>query len=182
MKKNDFPRTVVLVGFKASGKSRVGRALARRLGYVFADMDRLIEDCHAAGGRRISVRRIYKSRGKDYFLKLEGAALKKAARLTRTVVSLGGGSPLNPAFSRARFRGAAFVYLRAQKDVLFKRIMKKGRPPFFDPANPRKSFNALLKLRAPVYGKIADVTADNSGGRGPAEVAAGILEKLGRGT
>lgn len=180
MKKKIFPRTLALVGFKSSGKSRVGRALARKLGYAFTDIDRLIEDEHASKGERMPVRRIYKQRGKEYFLKLEANALKKAARLDRTVVSLGGGSPLNPAFSRARFKGAAFVYLKAKRDVLFGRIMKKGIPPFFDPANPRKSFNALLRLRAPVYKTIADITADNGGEKSPARVSDEILKKLGR--
>ncbi len=169
---------IVMLGFKGSGKSSVGKQLAKQCGFAFVDIDAVIESAHAKGGRRSGVRAIYKKHGREYFLKMEGNALKKTARMAKAVISLGGASPLNPAFDKALFTNARFVYLKARRDVLFARIMEKGIPPFFDKENPRRSFNALFKQRTPVYERIADIIEENSGTRTPGEVAGGILKKL----
>ncbi len=175
--KNKYDR-IVLVGFKGSGKSSVGKQLAKQCGFAFVDIDAVIEAAHAKGGRKSGVRAIYKKHGRDYFLKMEGRALKKTARMKKAVISLGGASPLNAAFSKAQFNNACFVYLKAKRDVLFERIMEKGIPPFFDKENPRRTFNMLHKQRTPVFGRIADITEENSGAHTPGEVAVRIIKKM----
>ena len=170
--------SIVLVGFKGSGKSSVGKQLAKQSGFAFVDIDAVIEATHANGGRKSGVRAIYKKHGRDHFLKMEEKALKKTARMKGVVISLGGASPLNPAFDKALFKNARFVYLKAKRNVLFERIMEKGIPPFFDKENPRRTFNQLYKQRTPVFGRIADITEENSGARTPGEVAARIMKKM----
>lgn len=169
---------IVLAGFKGSGKSSVGKQLAKQCGFTFVDIDAVIEAAHAKGGRRSGVRAIFKKHGREYFLKMEGNALKKTARMKGAVISLGGASPLNPAFSKALFKNARFVYLKAKRDVLFTRIVEKGIPPFFDKGNPRRTFNMLYKQRTPAYERIADITEENSGARKPGEVAGRIIKKM----
>lgn len=169
---------IVLVGFKGSGKSSVGKRLAKQCGFAFVDVDAVIEAAHAKGGRKSGVRAIFKKHGREYFLKMEGSALKKTARMRNVVVSLGGASPLNPAFSKALFKNARFAYLKAKRNVLFARIVEKGIPPFFDRENPRRTFNMLYKQRTPVYEKIADIVVENSGARTPGEVAAQIMQRM----
>ncbi len=170
--------TIVLIGFKGSGKSSVGKQLAKLCGFAFVDIDTVIETAHAKGGRRSRVRTIFKKYGREYFLKMEGNALKKTAQMTKAVVSLGGASPLNPAFDKTLFKNARFVYLKAKRDVLFGRIMEKGIPPFFDQEHPRRTFNSLYKQRTPVYERIADITEENSGTRTPGEAAVRIMKKM----
>lgn len=169
---------IVLAGFKGSGKSSVGKQLAKQCGFAFVDIDAVIEAVHAKGGRKSGVRAIYKKHGREYFLKMEGMALKKAAKMKGVVISLGGASPLNPAFGKALFKNARFVYLKAKRNVLYARIVEKGIPPFFDREDPRRTFNLLYKQRTPVYEKIADVIMENSGARTPGEVAGRIIKKM----
>ena len=169
---------IVLAGFKGSGKSSIGKQLAKKCGFTFVDIDAVIEASYAKGGRKTGVRAIYKKHGREYFLNMEKNALKKTAKMKSTVISLGGASPLNPAFSKPLFGNACFVYLKAKRNVLFARIIEKGIPPFFDKENPRRTFNMLYKQRTPVYGKIADLTVENSGARTPGEVASRIIKKL----
>ena len=169
---------IVLAGFKGSGKSSVGKQLAEKCGFAFVDIDAVIEAAHADGGRKSNVRAIFKKHGREYFLTMEGKALKTTARMKGAVISLGGASPLNAAFSKALFKNALFVYLKAKRGVLFARIMEKGIPPFFDREDPRRAFNALYRQRTPVYKKIADITVENSGARTPGEVAARIMKKM----
>lgn len=156
-------RRIVLIGFKGSGKTTVGKLLARKAGFAFMDIDTLIEDEYAARrGARMKVRGIYKKFGREYFLKLEAGALRRAAKAHGAVISLGGGSPMNAGFRKAAFGKAAFVYLDVKPGTLYRRIVRIGIPPFFDKKAPRKSFNALYDERAPVYARIADVRADNT--------------------
>lgn len=169
---------IVLAGFKGSGKSSVGRQMAKQCGFTFVDIDAVIEAAHAKGGRKSGVRAIFKKHGREYFLKMEAGALKKTAGMKGVVISLGGASPLNPAFDKALFKNARFVYLKAKRNVLFARIIEKGTPPFFDKENPRRTFNMLYKQRTPVYEQIADITVENSGARTPGEVASRIIKKL----
>lgn len=171
-------KNVVLVGFKGSGKSRIGKLLAKMAGYKYMDIDTLIEDECRGKGARISVRAIYKKFGRDRFLELEAKALKKAALAKGAVISLGGGSPMNEKFDRKAFRDAAFVHLDVRPSTLYARIVRKGIPPFFDKKSPKKSFTALYAVRAPVYARIADITVDNTE-RTPAHTCREILTGLG---
>jgi len=172
-------KNVVLIGFKGSGKSRIGKLLAKKLGYEFMDIDTLIENEYRKNGaRRISVRTIYKKFGRDRFLGLEAKALRRAARAAGAVISLGGGSPMNEKFDRGAFKDTAFVHLDVRPATLFARIMRKGIPPFFDKKSPKKSFTALYRERTPTYARIADLTVDNTK-RPPALTCREIVAGLG---
>jgi shikimate kinase len=179
MKINMPYQRIVLIGFKGSGKTRIGKLLAKKAGFAFMDIDTLIEKEYAARAKgALSVRAIYKKFGRDHFLRLEGRALKKAATAKRAVVSLGGGSPLNAGFSKKSFGNAAFVYLQVKPGTLYRRIARKGLPPFFSKTAPRKSFQALYDERTPVYARVADITADNTR-KAPARTCREIVAGLG---
>jgi len=170
--------SIALTGFKGSGKSRIGKMLAKKLCMKYTDLDAVIEDLHRSeGARTMRVRTIYKKYGRDYFLKLEAKALERVSRKKGIVLSLGGGTPLNAGFRKKDFRHFRFVHLDVKPDVLYRRITAKGLPPFFDKRRPRKSFDELYKLRSPAYRKIADITVENTA-RKPSETADEIMEKL----
>ena len=153
--------------------------LAKKLKMRFLDIDTVMEDIHARSGNApLRVRSIYRKYGEEHFRRLEGKALKEAAKKDSTVLSLGGGTPLNPAFKKADFKTTGFVYLNVKPSMLYARIKQKGLPPFIDTKRPRASFNELLAKRTPVYEKIADVTVDNTN-RKPMECVKEIIEKLG---
>lgn len=171
-------RNIALIGFKGSGKSRIGKMLAGKLDMNYLDIDTVIEEIHSRSGKnRMRVRSIYKKYGAEYFRELEARALKETAKKRSLVLSLGGGSPLNPRFKKAGFKGTRFIYLNVKPSVLYARIRRKGLPPFMDKKRPRKSFDELLAKRTPVYEKIADITVDNTK-RKPSDCVNEIMEKL----
>jgi shikimate kinase len=165
----DRPTRIVLVGFMGSGKTSVGRVLARRLGYRFEDMDRRIEE---GTGRRIAD--IFREDGEEAFREMECEEARVLASLPRRVVAAGGG-----AFTRAATRallqeGALTVWLRCDLDRILARVPSDGSRPL---AGNRAIMRALLGEREPSY-RMADVVVDASAGA-PREVAdriVGLLE------
>jgi shikimate kinase len=161
----DRPLRVVLVGFMGSGKSAVGRLLARRLGYRFEDMDRRIEE---RAGRTIAD--IFRDDGEEAFRKMEREEARELSRLGDRVVAAGGG-----AFARAETRallqeGALTVWLRCDLEHILGRVPVDGSRPL---AGNRDIMRALLAEREPSY-RMADVVVDASSGT-PREVADRIV-------
>ena len=156
---------VVLVGFMGSGKSAVGRILARRLGYRFEDMDRRIEE---RAGRTIA--EIFRDEGEEAFRRIEREEALAVARLEDRVVASGGG-----AFAQAETRailqsGAITVWLRCDLERILARVPRDGSRPL---AGNRDIMRALLAEREPWY-RMADVAVDASAGS-PREVAERIV-------
>ncbi|MBI4665688.1 MAG: hypothetical protein HY751_04670 [Nitrospinae bacterium] len=160
----NISKPVVLIGFKASGKSTIGRMLAARLNLEYTDTDAIIEGLYTIfEGEQLNCREIYKKRGGDYFRKLELEAVKESLKNNQySVVSFGGGSLVNAESAGVDFSGAVFVYLKVEKEELFQRIMRDGVPAFFDPANPSASFEKQFAERAPVYERHAHITVENT--------------------
>jgi shikimate kinase len=173
MKAKPSPRAVFLVGFMGAGKSRVGRALARRLGWRFADLDRRVE----ARARR-SIAQIFQESGEAAFRRLETAELKRALREAGRgpgwVVALGGGAPAQAA-NRRLLRGARTVFVEVPMATLWERCRRgQGiRPLVADEAGFRRLYDARRKYYA------AAALAVRAGRRAPAQVAAEIARKLG---
>jgi shikimate kinase len=145
----------VLVGFMGSGKSAVGRILARRLGYRFEDMDRRIEE---RAGRTVA--RIFREDGEEAFRKLEREEALALSRLTRRVVASGGGAFARPETRSLLQKGALTVWLRCDVDRILSRIPADGSRPL---AGNRAIMQALLAEREPSY-RMADVGVDASFG------------------
>lgn len=80
--------TIFIIGYMAAGKSTFGRALARRLGYDFIDLDFYIEQRF-----RSTVKNLFATRGEEGFRKLESMMLREAGEFENTVVACGGGTP-----------------------------------------------------------------------------------------
>ena len=156
----DRPARVVLVGFMGSGKSAVGRCLARRLGYRFEDMDRRIE---ARVGRKIAT--IFRDEGEDAFRALEREEAAAVGRLRGRVVATGGGAFTRPDTRALLQKGALTVWLCCDLDTILSRVPPDGSRPL---AGNRDIMPALLADREPSYG-MADVTVDATGT--PDEVA-----------
>jgi shikimate kinase len=163
------PARVVLVGFMASGKTSVGRLLARRLGYRFEDMDRRIER-----RARRTIAEIFRAEGEEAFREKERREAEVLARLSERVVAAGGGAFTRPATRALLQEGALTVWLRCDLDRILARVRPDGSRPL---AGNRDIMRALLAEREPFYRK-ADVTVEASAGT-PREVAeriAGLIE------
>lgn len=162
--------SVVLIGFMGSGKSHVGRLLARHLGVPLVDSDALIA---AEAG---PIETIFAEQGEAGFRAIERrvvlAALASLAQRP-AVISLGGGA-VSDADVRAALRAAPCVaWLSAPVDVLWGRVRRAARRggshrPL---ARDEASFRALYEARVPLYREVATAEVRNDGDRSAAEVA-----------
>jgi shikimate kinase len=159
------PRRVVLVGFMGSGKTSVGRLLARRLGYGFVDMDRRIEE---RAGRPIA--QIFREEGEEAFREREREEARAVSRLRDRVVATGGGAFIRPETRALLQEGALTVWLRCDLDRILARVPADGSRPL---AGNRAIMQALLAERESFY-RLADVVVDASAGT-PREVADRIV-------
>jgi shikimate kinase len=146
---------VFLVGPMGSGKSAVGRQLARRLGLEFFDSDDEIE---ARTG--VDIAYIFEKEGEAGFRQREAEVLDDLTRRDGVLVATGGGAVLHPD-SRARLRARGrVVYLRTTVDQQLARTRRSEHRPLLNNPDPRGTLARLLAARAPLYAEVAEVTVD----------------------
>lgn len=142
--------TVSLVGLPGSGKSTVGRQLARRLELPFLDTDHVIE-------RRLgcSIREYFEREGEERFRDVEEAVIEELSEQHHGVLSTGGGSVLR-AKSRENLRNKSkVVYLKSSADELFRRLRHDMNRPLLQVADPLTRLRDLLEVRDPLYRETA---------------------------
>ncbi len=137
---------LVLVGLPGSGKTTVGRQLARRLHLPFVDSDHAIENRLGC-----SVREYFEREGEDRFRDLESEVLADLSHSYQGVLSTGGGSVLRP-INRERLRenGQVF-YLRSSPEEVFHRLRNDQNRPLLQVADPQARLRELLEVRDPLY-------------------------------
>ena len=164
---------LVLVGPPGSGKTTVGRALARRLGLGFTDVDALIVE-------RIgkSIAEMFTEDGEEAFRALEREIVAHALDTADGVLALGGGSVL-AAQTRERLRGHRVVLLWVGLADGIRRTGMSTARPLLAGVNPRATFKALLDARAPLYREVATVEVDTSR-RTPGQVSREVLVAVAR--
>jgi shikimate kinase len=144
-------RSIVLVGLMGAGKSTVGRRLAQRLGLIFKDADHEIE---AAAG--LTIPDIFAIYGEPSFRDGEERVIARLLRAGPLVLATGGGAFMRDT-SRARIAEFGIsVWLKAELDVLMRRVRKRGNRPLLETADPEATMRALMEARHPVYAE-ADV-------------------------
>lgn len=139
-----------------TGKSSVGRELARRKKRHFADLDEVIE---LKERRRIAD--IFAEDGEAYFRKLEKKNLKEISRQDNFVVACGGGVVLDKDNLKLMKDTGILVCLSAEPAVILKRVSGDRSRPLLNTDNPAKRIDLLLKMRAPYYMQ-ADKIVDTS--------------------
>ena len=145
-------RSIVLVGMPGSGKSSIGRRLAQHLGLEFVDADQEIEV--AAG---MSIADIFSQHGEPYFRAGEARVIARLLDKGPQVIATGGGAFVNPA-TRALVRARALsVWLKADVDLLLRRVKRKNDRPLLRVADPGAVLKRLLTEREAVYAE-ADIT------------------------
>jgi len=141
---------LVLVGLPGSGKTTVGRQLARRLHLPFVDSDHAIEQRLGC-----SVREYFEREGEERFRDLESEVIDDLSLNHQGVLSSGGGSVLRP-INRERLhaRGQVF-YLRSSPEEVFRRLRNDQNRPLLQVADPQARLRELLETRDPLYRETA---------------------------
>lgn len=150
-------RTIVLMGFMGTGKSEVGRRLARRMGCAFVDTDRLIEE---RVGK--SVPTIFAEDGEVTFRAIEAEVVAEVAGRPGTVIAVGGGAVVDPANAQRLRDGGVLVHLTADPATILARVGAAADRPMLA-GDPGPATARLLAERMPVYEAAADLTVDTSG-------------------
>lgn len=163
---------LVLIGFMGTGKSVVGRALARRLSRPFVDLDARIEE---AAGRPIH--KLFAEDGEPAFRRRERAMIQQVAAQPGQVIAAGGGAVMDPENLAALARRGWLVWLTADPDVILQRIGDPRTRPLLDVADPRARVTELLGVRAATYAK-ADAVVETSR-RSVEEVVAEVIRLYG---
>ena len=141
---------ISLIGLPGSGKSTVGRQLARRLRIPFFDSDQVIE-------RQLgcSIREYFEREGEARFRDVEESVLDELTQNHEGVLSTGGGAVLRPA-NRERLRTRSqVVYLNSSPDELFRRLRHDVNRPLLQVADPLSRLRDLHAVRDPLYRETA---------------------------
>ena len=144
-------RPIALVGMPGSGKSTVGRHLARLLGWRFIDSDHEIE--RQIGG---PIRAYFEQHGEAAFRDLEQQSIADLCQQTGAVLATGGGAVLREANRQALKSGCEVVYLRSTPEELFRRLRHDTQRPLLQVKDPLRRLRDLYRERDPLYRDAAD--------------------------
>ncbi|MBI3551313.1 MAG: shikimate kinase [Elusimicrobia bacterium] len=164
-----------LIGFMGTGKSEVGRALAKRLNIPFFDADRAIEK-----KAKKTIAHIFASHGEARFRALEREVASKLASSVSRVIAWGGGAWLSAENRKNLLGSGTVILLTCSEGELWKRLEPEiPIRPLLSGPSPRAKFKKLLAKRKSAY-KGADLTVPTTH-KTPAEIARAIHERLKKG-
>ncbi len=161
-------RSIVLTGFMGTGKSTVGRLLARRLEFDFVDTDALIEDRHGP------IPALFSEHGEDHFRAIERSLADELAIRRRCVISTGGRFMLDTTTCNVLGTAADTFCLTASPETVLARVSGSGRQqkrPLLDTADPFQTILDLLAERTPLYARFPQISTDDAA---PDHVAADL--------
>ena len=147
------------MGLPGSGKSTIGRQLARRLSLPFFDSDHVIEERLGC-----SIREYFEREGEERFRDREESVLDELTQGPLSVVSTGGGSVLRPANRAHLHERGTVVYLRSVPEEVFRRLRHDRNRPLLQVEDPRARVRELHALRDPLYREVADYVAASGQG------------------
>jgi len=163
---------IILTGYRGSGKTTIGRALARRLSREFIDTDDLIEEKEG-----MKIKEIFDKRGWQYFRKIEKKMIRGLTKKHNTVIAVGGGSFMYKE-NLCLKENALVVLLIAPLEVLSLRIKTDpNRPPLTEGQSSTDEIREVWGRRKERYYGLADAVLDTGDGN-VERVVSEIIEKL----
>ncbi len=146
----------ILIGFKNSGKTSVGKLLAERLRYQFLDTDQLIEQKYdILFKKKLTVREIYQQHGEDFFRALENKIIINLKPNNSRVIATGGGSVLKSENIKYLKLCGYIIYLAVDIDILSQRMFAQTKPAFLEKNLDLANFYQQREL---YYRQTANVT------------------------
>ena len=166
------PQNIFLVGPMGSGKSAVGRQLARMLHLTFVDSDDEIESRTG-----VDIPFIFEKEGEDGFRAREVRVIDDLSNMDAVILATGGGAVIDPE-SRSRLGARGFVvYLYTTVEQQLQRTERGRDRPLLEAGDRSEILKALMVVRDPMYREIADLVVETDGRKVKA-VANEILERL----
>jgi len=167
---------IVLIGYRCSGKTSVGKILAKGLGKDFIDTDGLIEENSGC-----SIETIVSGSGWNHFRDIEKELVEEVSRRDNLVIATGGGVVLDQVNLKNLRHNGWIVWLKGNAEVLKERMDREQRSgkirPSLTGAGPLDEVKEVLKIRTPLYQKAGDFTLDTNH-LSVREVAASIMKAL----
>jgi shikimate kinase len=166
------PGSIFLTGPMGSGKSTIGRQLAKQLAMPFHDSDHEIE-------RRtgVDIPLIFELEGETGFRKRETGVIDALTRLPGIVLATGGGAILDPENRERLGNRGTVIYLHTSVDQQLSRTSHDRNRPLLQTPDPRTTLEELLAIRDPLYREIADLVIETDGMR-VRDVVREIVRKL----
>lgn len=150
--------SIAFIGFMATGKSTIGKRVARRLGKKFIELDSYISE---KAGKEIPA--IFAEDGEITFREMEINAIKDIYKEKNQVIACGGGAVLNKINIDRLKEEAVIICLTASPEILIQRAGRaKDSRPLLNTSNRQKTIKELLDYRQPYYERAADITIDTS--------------------
>jgi shikimate kinase len=141
-----------------TGKSTVGKQLAKKTSQQFYDCDHEIENHTGA-----SINLIFEIEGEEGFRRRETQQLDELTSMSNIVLATGGGAVLNEE-NRVRLSARGLVvYLKSDINQLLKRTSRDGKRPLLQNSEPETVIRELLEIRGPLYEEVADMVIDTAG-------------------
>ncbi len=146
---------IVFVGLPGSGKTTIGRQLARRLGLPFLDSDHVIEQRLGC-----AIREYFAREGEEAFRDVEQQVLDELSEHHQGVLSTGGGAVLREANRRHLHARGHVIYLRSSPEDLFRRLRHDTVRPLLQVEDPLARLRSLYEARDPLYRETAHFVLD----------------------
>jgi len=163
---------IVLIGMRGSGKTTIGKLLAKRLGKQFIEMDELIVQRLGQ-----SIPDIVQRYGWEKFRDTEEEITREVAGLDNVVNATGGGVVTREENIRELKKKGKLVWLKADTDTLLRRIDNSQSRPSLTGKSPREDMEAVMAERSPIYQRAADFIVDTEG-KQPEEIVDAIVKLL----
>lgn len=148
-------RSIVLVGIMGVGKSTIGKRLSQYLDIPFVDADKEIEK--AAG---MAVEDIFDQFGEEAFRSGERKVIRRLLDDGQKILATGGGAFMNEQTRGEINEGGVSVWLKADLDVLMKRVQRRSDRPLLKTEDPEETMRVLLEERNPIYA-LADLEIES---------------------
>lgn len=170
---------IVIAGAKGAGKSTVAEHLERLTGLKRIETDQLIEDRFENNGQRKTCRQLYIEYGSEVFRAAERQVVEQLEGADWQLIVCGGSSLVDPASRRTLRKNAIVVYLKADAETLWTRMVKDGLPPWLQEPDARQQHEENVARREELLSPFADLVIDTAN-KAPAQIAEEIYEKLGQ--
>ncbi len=154
---------LIITGPKCSGKSTAGSEIAERLEIPFHETDSLVEELYAHDhDQKLSCYEICEKSGESVFRKYEKDAVRKAAELDWCVLSVGGTTLLDADSRRLLKEDSVIVLLKADPELLWKRLKNNGKSRYFNQPDPEDYFKNIVSMKMEALEPFADIAIDVS--------------------